>query len=168
MAALTAALLALGTGTSFLSQQNQAQGVRRQTMAESDLMNLNAGYSDAEAQDALSRGREAVSRLRMDARATVGASRASMAAQGLDLGSGSAADVLKDTAAVSELDRLTIENNAKREAWGYHVEAAGQRYQAGNLRQAGRNAARAGRFGSGLTLLTGAMRGAEMYRTRNQ
>ena len=46
-----------------------------------------------------------------------------MAGNGSDVNSGSAIDIVGDTAAASEIDALTIRNNAQREAYGDKVQA---------------------------------------------
>jgi len=68
-----------------------------------------------------SRAQEAEARIRQRGNKAVGAQRAAMAAQGIRLDTGSALDVQQETKAISELDALTIKNNALREAFGYGV-----------------------------------------------
>jgi hypothetical protein len=68
----------------------------------------------------------------------IGTQRAEFAAQGVDVGSGSAVDVQKDTAYQGEIDALTLRTNAAREAWGYTVEAQGETLQAQNTRKLGK------------------------------
>lgn len=87
------------------------------------LMNVNAQIADWQADDALDRGREAASRHRAEVRRLTGSQRARLAAQGIDIDSGSALDIQLDTAGLGERDALEIENAARREAWGYKVQA---------------------------------------------
>lgn len=47
----------------------------------------------------------------------------SLGASGIDMTNGSSLDVRSDSAMMSELDALTIRNNAMREAWGHRHEA---------------------------------------------
>ena len=79
----------------------------------------------------------------------IGAQRAAAAAQGLDPDSGSASELTTETHQLGELDTLTLQNNAAREAFGYKVEAA-------QHKEVGRQSRRAGRSGALTTLLTGA------------
>ena len=51
-----------------------------------------------------------------------------MAANGVDLSSGSPLDILGDTAMYGELDALTIRSNAEREAYGYRVQSRRRRH----------------------------------------
>ena len=48
--------------------------------------------------------------------------RAEMGANGVDLGSGSATDVLSSSKVVGNIDALTIRDNASRAAWGYRQQ----------------------------------------------
>lgn len=57
----------------------------------------------------------------MRTRATTGKMRAAMGASGVDVGTGSSADVLDSAAALGELDALTIRSNTAREVYGYKV-----------------------------------------------
>lgn len=109
----------------------------------------NAKTTELMGADAIERGREEESRVRLMGRRTIGAQRASLAAQGVDIGVGSAADITADTALEVELDALTVRNNAAREAWGYKVKAQ-------DLRAEGHLTARAGKQAARNTLLIGA------------
>src|SRR5690242_19657087 len=52
----------------------------------------------------------------------IGSQRAGLAANGVDINSGSAVDVQSTTAATGEADALTIRNNAARQAYGQQVQ----------------------------------------------
>lgn len=143
MAALTAALLGLtaaGGAMQFAAQRKAGAEARAQGNYEGDVLDLNATLADRNAADALDRGRLAENRQRGDVRGVLGAQRAAYAGSGVDLSSGSVADVQSDTARMGELDALTIRNNAAREAWGYQVEGAQLRSKAKFARQGGKNA----------------------------
>jgi hypothetical protein len=106
--------------------------------------NLNAAAADAEDRGDLAAGQSAT-----QTGLLLGAQRARLAAGGVDVGSGSALDLLMNTAGIGEQDALTIRNNAAREAWGLRTQAKDQQAQA-------RFARAAGLYGAGSTLLTGA------------
>jgi hypothetical protein len=59
---------------------------------------------------------------------------ANMAANGVDLGTGSARDVLKSTDMMTQRDADQIQTNALREAWGYTTQAADDTSNAKALR----------------------------------
>lgn len=89
------------------------------------LMDYNAGIAEFQADDAIKRGTVAASRRRVQTRQVIGAQRAELAHQGVDINDvdSSAVDVQADAAYLGELDAVTIQNNAAREAWGYRVQA---------------------------------------------
>lgn len=110
--------------------------------ASADL--TNAAYSDISANDATRRGAVQEDQQRLTTTAAIGTQRAGFAANGVDVNSGTAANIQDDTAQLGEFDALTIRNNAAREAWGYKT-------QSGNYRQSAATAqksARSGVFGS--------------------
>ncbi|MCO7513713.1 hypothetical protein NJF44_01335 [Pseudomonas guariconensis] len=143
--------IAMGASALIGAQQAQQQGA---ATAEANLQN--AAFADAAASDAIKRGEFEADQSRIDTRAMIGAQRAGFAANGIDVNSGSAADVQDDTAALGEQDALTIKNNAAREAWGYRTQAQQNRMAASNARRSGQ----AGMFGS---LLTAGAQGARAY-----
>lgn len=90
---------------------------------------VNAGISNAAADDALVRGSLAADEQRKQTQQVIGSQRAGYAAGNIDVNTGTAGQVQNDTAALGELDALTIMNNAAREAYGYRVQAIDQRQQ---------------------------------------
>lgn len=145
MAALTAFLIA----TTVASTANQFVGQRKAAKAAKKEGEYNAKLSDEQAQDAILRGEEAAQYEGSQGRQLTGAQRTSLAAQGIDIGSGSAADVIANDQRLSQLAEMQIRQNAAREAHGLAVQAEG-------YRSAGKNAAQAYRNQSYGTLLAGA------------
>lgn len=127
--------LTVAGGLTTASGQNQAGKYNQQ------VANVNAQIAEWQAEDALARGREQVTRQREYIRQLTGSQRARLAAQGIDIDSGSALDVQLDTARSGELDVLAIENAARREAWGYRVQAQDYRTRGAIARYEGRQAA---------------------------
>ena len=111
----------------------------------------NKKIAEAQAEDAIFRGEKEAARLRRRTKKLIGSQRVALAAQGIDIESGSAADILEDTAASSAVDELTIRNNAAREALGFKSQALGFGAQAGFQRISGR-------FARGATIATGGLR----------
>lgn len=64
---------------------------------------------------------------RAKVRQVVGSQRASLAANGIDLGSGTAEDMIVETETMGEVDALTLRFNAMNEAWGYRTSAVNER-----------------------------------------
>jgi hypothetical protein len=73
-----------------------------------------------QSKDALARGDEAVAVHKMQTRKLIGSERAAFAASGVDISDpdSTAANVQRDTQALSELDQLTIRTNASARGMG--------------------------------------------------
>lgn len=154
------ALTAGKTIMDYSAQRGQARAAEQQGEYESKVYGINADLADQQAEDAVARGHEASLRLRTQAAGMMGTQRSMYATSGVDTTVGSAAATVAETKGLSELDRITIENNAKREAYGYRTQAAGFRAQGALALAGGRNTAAAYRAQSYGTLLGGA---ADLY-----
>lgn len=159
MAAFTTALLALAglkageAAFGIAGANRQARAVRHQGWYEADQLGRNAAFAEEQAADALTRGAQAVSRSRADTAQLHGAQRAALAASGVDVNSGSAAELQGDTVELGELDALLIRNNAAREARGFAFQADEYRRGAALTLRASRAQARGIRAGRWTTLL---------------
>lgn len=131
----------------------KARAAQQAASANARILELNAGYADQAAAGAVQRGAALESRVRLDAGKITGQQIAGRVAAGVGL-SGSAADTIAETAGMSELDALTVRNNAALEAWGFRTKGQGFRYQAANEIAAGDSAAKASILGG----ITGAAR----------
>jgi hypothetical protein len=89
-------------------------------------------------------------------RAKVGAEKAQQGASGIDVNTGSAADVRKGTQQLGMLDALTIRSNAARKAYGDLVESTSDTAQSQLDTMAGQQASEAGEIGAVGSLLSGA------------
>jgi hypothetical protein len=124
----------------------------------------NAKFSDFIARDIESQEAREVGKVKRRAGQVRGAQRAAAAAQGIDVGDGSAQQLQDETEAISEQDMLTVKTNVWREAFGYKKQAAEYRHQ-GTMAQletrfkanALRSQADATRFGGWASLLTGGL-----------
>lgn len=151
--------------TSAIGQYRQAGAVTEQGQYAAQAALTNASLAKQQATDAATRGAYAESLQRQGTRQLIGSQRAALAAQGVDIGSGSALDVQSSTAYQGELDALMVRNNAAREAWGYQVEAGSYTQQA-QVAKAQAEATAAGLRGQAVnTLLTGALDTYGKYRT---
>lgn len=168
MAALSTNILLALTGANtlnqFSAQRQQANAVSAQGAYQWRLAEWNANLAEQAAKDAIARGDIEAGRVRSATRQTVGSQRAALAAQGIDINTGSAADVQSDTTRIGALDELTTKNNAAREAFGYTVQAWNERQQGELARLGSRNAADALRRQSWGTVLTGATQAYGVYR----
>lgn len=119
----------VGLGLAGLGAGFSAAGSLQAGRYQKQVADYNAAVADIQANDTIARGDEAVRRQRVATKQLIGAQRASMAAQGQDLGDpdSSAGQLQEDTAYLGELDAQTIRLNAAREAWGYRVQAIDSR-----------------------------------------
>lgn len=90
---------------------------------QQSIANYNAALSRRAAQDALDRGMEEEQKYRKQIRQVIGTQRAGFASQNVDVNTGTAAEIQKQTAGIGEMDAITIRNNAILEAWGYQQQA---------------------------------------------
>lgn len=134
--------------TAATAQEKAGAAAQKASNSQGALADYNADIADLQAQDALERGAEEESRLRTQVRGIIGAQRAGQAAGNIDVSYGTAADVQADAAYLGELDALTIRTNARREAWGYKVQAEDLRYRGVIARQEGSAALEAARAGA--------------------
>jgi hypothetical protein len=145
-------------------QQGQAQS--QQAKYNAAVARNNQVIAQQNAQDALDRGAAEEQQQRKKTQMLMGQQRASLAAQGADLSSGSALDVVSDIAGTGELDALTIRRNAALEARQYQVQ--GMNFQADSQLQKmqGRAARTASYFNAGSSLLGGLSSGFDAYSKR--
>lgn len=138
---------------SSMQQSRQQEGAQS---AASDQARTNAILSQDAADDAMSRGRYQAGLQRLRTQGQIGTQRVAQAANGGLINEGSNAALQEDTAAIGELDALTIQNNAAREAYGYKVQAITGNSNANAL------GARANATGNN-TLLGGVVSGVGAY-----
>lgn len=85
--------------------------------------NFQAGILEQQAQDTLNIGSEVAGRSEASSRGLTGAQKVSQASTGVDITSGSAADVISNDQKLGEIEATTIRNNAAREALGLRKQA---------------------------------------------
>lgn len=154
MTAAQAITLAATVGGGVLSagsmyQQGQAA---KQTAAN------NAQMAEVAAQDAQRRGEEQAIDVQRKGAALKSAQRVSLAAKGLDLGYGTAADLQDQTDFFTQSDMATTRTNAAREAW--NMRARGE-----NMRQEGLWAERNANMRAAGTLLASGGQVADKWYT---
>ncbi len=140
------------------STYSQYASLKAQGNYQSQIALSNARLANIQADDAVQRGEKDVLKSQQETKAVAGSQRAALAAQGIDMKSGSALDVQEDTAGRGAMDALTIRNNAWRTAWGYKVQAQQDTTQAAFDKLAAKNQARS-------TLLTGGLDAARQMVT---
>lgn len=132
------------------SSYAQSSALKAKGAYDASIAEANRKVSDYAAEDALKRGDKAAMEHGKAVRSLIGKQRANFAAQGIDVGSGSAADFQNESEFLGSLDALTIKNNAAREAFGYRTQSINYASQAKFARLAASNQATT-------TLLTGGL-----------
>jgi hypothetical protein len=116
----------------------KASGEYQQKVADQ-----NAALSDFKAEETGKLGAIQEERQRAKVRQVIGSQRASLAANGIDLSSGTALDLVGETAAFGEEDALMLRYNAMNEAWGYRTQATNFRNDGSAAASTGQNQASA-------------------------
>ena len=130
--AVTLAVVAVaGAGATAYSVQQQAKSAKAQAHYQSAVANNNKIIADRAADDSIKRGAVEEQRKRQDIELLKGKQIAGFAGSGTDLSSSSVYDVIGETAALGELDALTIRSNYARES--YEKRVMGMNYGAQGL-----------------------------------
>jgi hypothetical protein len=128
-------------------------GARQGARAARKTAGFQAGILEQQAEDMIGVGNQQAGVEEARTRGLTGSQRTSYAAQGIDTGSGSAADVISNDQRVGAIEAQQIRNNAARDALGL-------RKQAQLVRMGGANAAQGYRNQATGSLLSGA---AQLY-----
>lgn len=145
-----------GAGLSAVGAYQGSQASKAAYAAQAQIAQNNAQIAGWQAEDALARGGRDANRSRMRTRQVKGSQRAALAANGVDLGVGSALQILSDTDFFGEIDANTIKDNAAREAWALRNQAANFTSESALLRS--RSDAESPWMAAGTSLLTSAGR----------
>ena len=125
-----------GALSSANAAKANAQSQQEQLNYTANLAEINARTSESQAQQTLLAGQREEQKLRISTSALKGSQRVALAANGVDLGVGSAAQILTTTDVLGEIDANTIQANAIKSAWGYRAQASNQTSQAMSSRAA--------------------------------
>lgn len=142
----------------------QAQGQRSALQYQASVARGNAVLAGDQASDAIRNGQTAEGVQDLRTGQTLGTQRARMAANGVDLGEGSANDVLTTTKYMGERDALQIHDNAMMEAWGYRTQQ--QSFLDDASREDGEASTISPWTAAGTSLLTGATKVAASWDAR--
>lgn len=134
MGALIAGGMSMVSGVNAAYDESQASA-REQVQAAD-----NQRLAESAAGDALQRGSREATLLRMRGTQLRSQQKVGYANSGVDASAGTALDTQGSTAALSELDARTAENNAAAEAWGFRRH--GLQYQQQAALEASRSNAR--------------------------
>lgn len=121
------ALMGAGVASNTVGSYWSAKSTKIQLEGQAALADTNARIAELGAQQEMIKGEREVANLTLQAGQVKGAQRAAMAANGIDLGEGNAAEVQASTDIMKEIDKNTAHANAVRSAWGYRTQ--GMNYQ---------------------------------------
>jgi len=158
-AAATLGLNAASTTMTVLGQVQANKAASAAADYQAQVARNNAIIANRFADDAIERGKVEESQHRQRLKRFIGQQRVSLAASGVDIGEGSAVDVVSDTAGIGELDAIAIRRNAEREALGFRTQGMNFRAQERLSRFRGKTSP----FSPLGTALTGASQLASKY-----
>ena len=111
-----------GAATSALGAYGAARSQKIGLRGAADIADINANIAELAAQQTEEAGRREMGRVQMSTAQLKGRQRASLAANGVDLGEGSALQILTTTDVMGEIDANTVQANAVRAAWGQRIQ----------------------------------------------
>lgn len=145
--------LGMAAGSSMISASNQADAIKNQANFSATQYAENQKISAVQASGAIQQGDVAADLAGEKGRQEIGQQRATEAANGIDVNSGSAAQLQADTAGQTAINVQTIKNNAWRAAWGFQIQGANEGAQS-------QFTSIAGNYNASTTMLTGGMNAA--------
>lgn len=124
---------AFGAIASAIGSMYSAKSAKNNLKFQSEMAALNAQHAkfvgdtnarigEIGAESVLVQGQQQIGVLTLKSGKLKSSQRATMAANGIDLGEGNAAEVLASTDIMTEIDKNTLEANAVRSAWGYRMQ----------------------------------------------
>ena len=112
----------VGTGASVYGGIQQQKAAAKNSRYAARVAKKNEARALLAAKDAERRGERDAARAKKASERLKGRQRAVLAANGVDVGSGSSVDILEDTTRIGKADALAIRENAKREADDYRAQ----------------------------------------------
>lgn len=126
------AYVALAASTVFTAYSAVKQGQDAKNIAD-----YNADMQRQAADMEVQRGATEAAEHRQKVKQMISRQNAAFGASGVEGSTGSAADVMTETAGMGELDALRIVNNAQRQAWGLESQAKITKYEGKQARTQG-------------------------------
>jgi Skp family chaperone for outer membrane proteins len=121
--ATTAVATIASTAMGVVSAVRQSQASAAQAKFQAGMAKNNQNIANMEADQATKRGQQSIIDTNRKYAAMSGTQRANLAASGVDLGEGSALNILEDTNVFNEVDVNRTKQNTANEVWGYQNQA---------------------------------------------
>ena len=161
---ITMAATVVGGAVSAVGSMQQSKAQAGQAKYYAAVARNNEILAKRAADDARERGLVEELNQRIRTNQLVGRQRASLAANGVEVGTGSAIDLVEDTLKIGETDALTIRANAERDAMGYLAQGADFKGEASLYDSSARNIRSALPFElAGTALATGGTVASQWY-----
>jgi hypothetical protein len=148
--ALAPIFSAVGSVVSLIGGVSQANAQKQQLNYQAAIANNNAIIAQQNQEYAAKAGAAQAQQVSLQEAQRLGAVKAAIAANNVDVNTGSAATVQESQRETGTLNALTTENNALLQAYGYGVQAQQYASQAGLYQTAASNVSYLGAAGSGL------------------
>lgn len=165
LAIASLATSAVGTVVTTIGQVQQGKAQQAAFEYQAGIARNNEIIAQRAAEDARKRGELEANLQRERGRLLRGQQRAALAGAGVLVDTGSAGRLIEDTAAFSELDALTIQSNAEREALGFETQAMNFQGEGAIASASAKSARTQSLFKAGGSLLTGFGSVAEKWST---
>ena len=127
------AMQGLSLAASLASTGVSAAGAMSTAATQKAIAKNNAITADAQAKSTLAAGERDAQNVQRRGSMIEGAQRARMAANGLDISSGTPADLIDQTNFFTAQDVATTRTNARKQAWNAQVQSSGYQAQADGL-----------------------------------
>lgn len=154
--AVSAAAGIAGSATAAEGQRESGRATQQAEAYQAQVATNNAAIAETNAREDIQAGEVAATNVGLKTKAAVGSEIAQQGAGGIQVNSGSAADVRAGTAEIGMLDALTVRSNSAKQAYGERVTAASDTAQGVLDTMQGTAAEKAGEIGADATLLSGA------------
>lgn len=133
-ASLAMGMQGFGAVTSAFGARSSAQATKNADNYQAAVDANNVQYDAMQASMAIVQGQQQTNAERLKYGALKGTQEARLAANGVDIHEGSAANILADTKMMSTIDAATIADNAAKSAWGFQVQGANDAANAAMMR----------------------------------
>lgn len=162
-AVLSMGLTALGTYQNYQAANAQADAQAKQYEYQAQVAEQNAALANRQAESNAESGAMKAQQVLQRAKQVKAAQAAAYSANGVDVSSGSALDILSDTEAQGQLDKANMLYDAANNTWSLQSQAVNYQNQAAANRSSANNAREAGKMNSMSALLTGVSSLAGQY-----
>lgn len=146
----------IGTAVSAVGAMSQAAAASENASYQAQVAANNAKIAKQNAAWTMEAGEQKAANDAMKTRAMVGQIKASEAANGVDVNTGSAVDVVSSETGLGQAQQTTIRSNAAKDAYGYDVQSMNFTAQSQLDRQEADQAMTAGMFNVAGSLIGGA------------